>query len=147
MKKRLFWIGTVILWMGIIFLLSSEVSNRSSERSGAIVHVLSQSTSIADNALTFLTRKAAHIFVYFVLGILMYTAVRHYATIRRAIIASIIFCGAYAVSDEIHQLFVPGRSGEIRDILIDSIAAATGVILCYFLNRIIFSSKNSKNKL
>jgi VanZ family protein len=37
----------------------------------------------------------------------------------------------YAVSDEIHQLFTPGRSGEIRDVLIDSVAGMVGIWLIH----------------
>ena len=40
-----------------------------------------------------------------------------------------IFCILYAMSDEFHQLFVPGRSGEIRDICIDSLGALLGIII------------------
>lgn len=35
----------------------------------------------------------------------------------------------YAATDETHQLFVPGRSGQVRDVLIDSVGAAIGVLL------------------
>jgi len=35
----------------------------------------------------------------------------------------------YAASDEFHQLFVPGRSGEIRDVCIDSVGAIAGVLI------------------
>ena len=40
-----------------------------------------------------------------------------------------IICVAYAALDEYHQMFVPGRSAEVRDVLIDSIGIFAGVIL------------------
>ena len=88
--------------------------------------------------LTFLVRKSAHIIAYFILGILMYRALR--INIRRwrtRTVASfaLLSCSLYAVTDEIHQLFVPGRSGELRDVMIDSIAALVGVGLCAWLIR------------
>lgn len=35
----------------------------------------------------------------------------------------------YAVTDEIHQLFVPGRAGQIRDVLIDACGVFVGIII------------------
>lgn len=127
--------GLLVVWMIVIFLLSNEVADTSSVRSGVIVDLLVQSVSWSEGLLTFLTRKAAHIFVYFVLGILMLNAVRHHVPLRRAVWMSIVFVLAYAVFDEIHQLFVPGRSGEIRDVLIDTIAGTVGVGIMYFIHR------------
>ena len=37
----------------------------------------------------------------------------------------------YAASDEIHQLFVPGRSGQLRDVLLDSDGVAAGILLAW----------------
>jgi VanZ family protein len=52
---------------------------------------------------------------------------------------------AYAVTDEVHQLFVSGRSGEVRDILIDTIAGALGIALYLGLRRLYGTSKKTKN--
>lgn len=118
-----------------IFLLSSEVSDVSSGRSSAIVGVIqSLNISFSDDVLTFITRKLAHIIMYFVLGILAANVVRDYWTdAKRVIVASTAFVMLYAISDEVHQLFVPGRSGEIRDVLIDMAAGLTGAIVMYIL--------------
>ena len=43
----------------------------------------------------------------------------------------------YAITDEIHQLFVPGRSGMIKDVFIDSLGIITGVIICLIIIKII----------
>ena len=122
-----------------IFMLSNEVANVSSERSEVIVNAITNSVhvSLPGNVLTFLTRKAAHIFMYFVLGMLMYNIVKDYGfTTRRAICLSILFSLTYAGSDEFHQLFVQGRSSEIGDILIDTTASSVGIGLYYLLQRI-----------
>ena len=47
--------------------------------------------------------------------------------------SSIIVCALYAASDELHQLFISGRSGEIRDVVIDSIAASIGIVLISYI--------------
>ena len=137
------WRGLYILapvfWMAVIFTLSHQPAAVSSGQSGAIVGHLQQAMpGVSTAILTFLVRKSAHIIAYFVLGILMYRALR--ITIRRwrtRTVASFAFlsCSLYAVTDEIHQLFVPGRSGELRDVMIDSIAALVGVGLCAWLMR------------
>lgn len=121
-------------WMLLIFLLSNEVASTSSGRSNEIVRYLTTSFhfDFPQEFLIFITRKAAHIIAYFILGILAFNvASTHKFEHRRAILLSIIFAFAYAISDELHQLFVPGRSGEIRDILIDTTAAALGIYLYY----------------
>ena len=49
----------------------------------------------------------------------------------------IVFCFLYACSDEIHQLFVPGRSGMFTDVLIDTGGAVTGMLVSMLLMFII----------
>jgi VanZ family protein len=115
-------------------MLSSEPSAVSSTRSGAIVETIKTiNPSVANTEnITFLVRKAAHITAYFILGILMYRVVRMYSRIsKKAIILSILFVASYAISDELHQLLVSGRSGEVRDVLIDTTAGAAGVLITY----------------
>ena len=118
----------------VIFILSNQPATVSSGQSGVIVGHLQQAMpGVSTALLTFLVRKSAHIIAYFVLGVLMYRALR--VSIRRwpaRTVAglALLSCSLYAVTDEIHQLFVPGRSGELRDVMIDSIAALVGVGLC-----------------
>lgn len=128
-----------VFWMAVIFTLSHQPAAVSSGQSGVIVGHLQQAMpGVSTAILTFLVRKSAHIIAYFILGILMYRALR--INIRRwrtRTVASfaLLSCSLYAVTDEIHQLFVPGRSGELRDVMIDSIAALVGVGLCAWLIR------------
>lgn len=119
----------VAVWMLVIFLMSNEVADASSLRSGEIVRTIQAiGISAPEGVLTFLVRKAAHISAYFVLGVLIYNLLREYRLhIKHLIIASIALAMLYACTDEIHQTFVPGRSGEVRDVLIDTAGAAAGV--------------------
>jgi VanZ family protein len=126
----------LLIWLGVIFVLSSEQSTVSSTRSGAIVDTIKTiNPSVTDSEnITFLVRKAAHITAYFVLGILMFRVVRIYSRIpKKAIVLSIVFVGMYAISDELHQLLVNGRSGEVRDVLIDTSSGALGVLVTYLI--------------
>jgi VanZ family protein len=59
------------------------------------------------------------------------------------ILLSTILVAVYATSDEIHQLFVPGRSGEVRDVLIDTSAGLVGVVMTYFIIKKYTSRKHA----
>ena len=130
--------GLLIAWALVIFYLSSEGSDASSGRSDVIVQTV-QSWGVATtdtDFMTFLVRKSAHIIAYFIFGGLAYNVIRHYKLpVRRALLASGAIVLAYAMSDEFHQLFVPGRSGEVRDVVIDTAAGVVGVCLAYLIHR------------
>ncbi len=133
MPRLLFSYALLLSWMAMIFILSSEGHSVSSGRSDAIVHTL-QSIGITGQTdlLTFMTRKAAHTVAYFILGVLALNVVRQYQLPRKfTLLISVGVVVLYAASDELHQLYVPGRSGEIRDVLIDSVAGLLGVLLAY----------------
>lgn len=71
-------------------------------------------------------RKVAHFSIYLILGILVYILIEEY-NIKNIIIISLMLCIIYALTDEIHQLFVVGRSGNIKDVVIDSIGSFVGI--------------------
>ena len=130
----------IILWCLLIFFMSSETADLSSERSGGItkrvirfllsIFGIDESTPQLYDKLEFLIRKAAHVFLYFVLAILSSLFVYTYKlSFVYRYISSFVFCVCYATSDEIHQLFVEGRSGSIKDVLIDSIGIILGILL------------------
>lgn len=140
----------VVVWMIAIFLLSNEVSEISSGRSGVIVSVLVNSfhADLSETFLTFLTRKAAHIIAYLILGILLFNVIQGYKlSLLRTVLLSIVIALGYAVLDEVHQLFVPGRSGELRDVFIDTAAALVGIGAYYLIHNTLSSRVNSKNEL
>jgi VanZ family protein len=69
-----------------------------------------------------------HFLLYFFYGIVAYLFFRNITT-------SIIFSTLYALSDEIHQYFVPGRSCDAMDLLVDIFGIVVGVILIYFVRK------------
>lgn len=75
-------------------------------------------------------RKLAHFTAYMIMGICSY-AFFYLAEIRLkgAYLPAVILCALYAVLDEVHQLFIPGRSGQFNDILLDTAGAAFGAAL------------------
>ena len=123
-----------LFWMAVIFMLSHQPASVSSGQSGVFVEQLRHiAPSVDQQLLTFLVRKGAHIFAYFVLGILTFNALWRVdlskLKFNYPVGLSIIVCALYAASDEFHQLFIIGRSGELRDIMIDSCAATVGVFI------------------
>lgn len=131
----------------MIFLFSHQPANISDQQSGFFVDILgSIPLGLESGILTFITRKAAHFFSYFVLGLLVFTAINtHRFTIKKTTILSIITVLSYAVFDETHQLFILGRSGEIRDVLIDTTAGAVGIGLL-LLTRQKYRKSGNKSK-
>lgn len=92
----------------------------------------------------FLLRKAAHFTEYFILSLLFYRAMSVSGVkARKGMLITLVFCFLYAVSDEVHQIFVPGRVFAVTDILIDTLGAALGVAIIY-ARRIVLAGKKQK---
>ena len=119
-----------VAWMGLIFILSHEVAVESTARSDVIVSMLhGAGFDGATEFVTVLVRKSAHFLAYAVLGGMFYWALLGYELrVRQAVIFSVSLAFLYAISDELHQTFVSGRSGEVSDVLLDTIGALAGVI-------------------
>lgn len=116
MKKFFYWLE-VILWCGVIFFFSS------------IPDLKIKQLGFWD----FVLRKIAHITEYCILVILFLRAFKislnYVEDYKKIHFWSIFLSFLYAISDEIHQYFVPGRNFALTDIFIDT----TGIILGSFL--------------
>ena len=135
--KKIISYLAVILWMGLIFHLSSQPVEQSNNLSKKVTEVVvgtvekvAPTVELDFGRSNHLLRKNAHFFAYLILGILVMNVMRlSKVGIFKSIIFALIICITYAISDEFHQLFVPGRGAQIRDVIIDSIGALTGIIL------------------
>ena len=125
----------VILWMILIFIMSSFDDNSSSNQSNFIVDIVVNILKI-DNIelLSLIIRKLAHFTEYFILGILVINMFNR-NNISNKYLISIILCIIYACTDEIHQFFVPGRSCQVTDVIIDSMGSIMGVYLYKLINK------------
>ena len=145
---RKFSIILLILWMIVIFMFSQESADSSSEKSDSVANVLvdiisnvtgkdytgNEFINVLDNCIV-IVRKSAHFLEYLILGILMINVVKNYKDINNCLFfISLLFCIMYAISDEVHQLFIPGRSCEILDVLIDSTGSLIGIFIYYLFN-------------
>lgn len=112
-KIVIFYWFPVFLWCALIYYLSSIPSLRSE----------------LPNYLDLLFRKIAHITEFAVLTILFFRAASLNMGRRRALFYAVLFAFTFASSDEYHQTFVYGRSGNAGDVIIDSM----GIFLSVFL--------------
>ncbi|MFC4354336.1 VanZ family protein [Chryseomicrobium palamuruense] len=132
MKKTISW-GAIIGCAAVIFYLSNQPAAVSKELSGQVKSIiegviqLMKGTSdepvvISHNTL----RKTAHYLIYLVLGfLLMIVLMKEGKNLNRFFIV-VLMSALFACTDELHQQFILGRSGELRDVLIDTLGAATG---------------------
>lgn len=148
----------LLIWMIIIFILSAQTADESSSTSGSLLSFILKLTypgyKLMDPSEQFVVletyqhiiRKSAHFMVFGVLGILAVNAYKsiHIRNNSLVIILSLATCVGYAVLDEIHQIFVPGRSCEIMDIVLDSCGSFIFITLTIF---IFYLFENKKSKL
>jgi VanZ family protein len=153
MNKKIAW-TLVIIWMLLIFFFSSQVATDSNGMSTgltvAIRNLIIQiypKLSISIETLNHFIRKSAHFLVYFGLGFLLKNAyqVSGYLNFRGSVYALMVSI-LYAISDEIHQMFVPGRGPGIKDVFIDSIGALAGILVFTGLLKVSLQLKNAFNQ-
>ncbi|WP_404445697.1 VanZ family protein [Sutcliffiella horikoshii] len=135
--------GLVVGWMGLIFYLSAQPGEQSADLSGGITELVNEiveqvapAAEFKMDEVSFFVRKNAHLFAYMLLAVLTLNAVRRsgghgFKSMGAAFILSVL----YAISDEVHQLFVPGRSGQVSDVLLDSTGALVGIVLYAVISR------------
>ena len=142
--KKCFWIYLVLtlsIMVGI-FCFSAQSGEKSSSISlGMTKKVVTEQpdekvtrAEINDKIeiVETIIRKSAHFLIFTALGFCVFMTLYYSDKMHRKCIIciiSLIFCIFYASTDEIHQLFVNERSGEVRDVLIDSAGSLLGIVL------------------
>lgn len=158
-KKTIFLILIIINCI-TIFNFSSQKADLSRNTSGRVANLIiktfpslnskseEEKLYIANEVLQPVVRKLAHYLIYTSLGFwTMNYAMCFKGTNKQKGITSWVFGTLYAASDEIHQLFIEGRSGEIKDACLDSLGVITGILIALLLIMIlrkIFKIKKEK---
>jgi VanZ family protein len=96
--------------------------------------------------LNFLVRKLAHLTEYAVFAQLLYVSLLGGGELEwqpRAALWSAVIAGAYSLTDEFHQLFVPNRTASLVDCAIDTTGAILGLLLVYLVTRRLQAAKRS----
>lgn len=163
MKKiiiKILIVAAVIAVVATIFKFSAQQSAQSDNISEGftmrllqIYHHISgtESADLMKSAIKFngIVRKYAHFTIYSVLGILsmlMFGLVIFRKWSVPAWVCAMIFCIIYASCDEFHQWFVPGRSAEVRDVIIDSCGALWSSLLVFGIGKFIAKRINHNKK-
>lgn len=133
--KSIWWI-LLILWMTLIFFFSSQTGQESSSVSGVVSDTVIPvfGEVLTNSSIEFIIRKCAHMLEYFVLGVLVVLAFQKQKQLNSFGVC-LLFCMLYACSDEFHQLWVSGRSGQLQDALIDTMGALVGIRLSWKLKK------------
>jgi VanZ family protein len=105
----------VLVWAGLIFAFSAQASL----------------TFLPDQALDF--GKLGHMAIFGVLALLLWWALAGSTRLRRPWAWALALAVLYAVTDEIHQAFVPGRNASVLDVGIDAAGALVAVAIVGFL--------------
>lgn len=131
----------VFAWMLVIFMLSAQISSESDSLSSGItkfvlnlINGLFPRLEIEFSVFSHFVRKSAHFIAYLILGILSLHAIDEEKNTKLTrFMKALLICVLYAMSDEFHQLYVPGRSGELKDVLLDSTGSLVGILGYFFI--------------
>lgn len=144
MRKRIVLLILIVLNLAMMFFFSHQNGPASTAVSTAISHQIEVSTpgyetkSLGErNAFHVHTQKSlrhwAHGILFFTLGILMYMFLNTYAIKWYRFPMALMIGFLVALGDEIHQLYVPGRSFGWDDISYDMLGFLSGtLIICLF---------------
>ena len=164
-SKKLIAIRTILIIltlsvMAVIFILSADNAAESDAKSeffsDSLTYKILELFSLSEEQMqqviklsVVIVRKAAHFTEYAALGFLLASVfMSFYVKLKLLIPISFLTGSLYAVSDEIHQYYVPGRSCQLSDMLLDSSGVACGIIfllIIIWLYR--FIQKRKKQKL
>jgi VanZ family protein len=142
-KFLIYWLPP-LGWMGLIFSVSCDTHSfqRSSGMFIPLFHWLFPGFSLETlEGIHYVVRKCAHLTEYAILALLFWRAIRQprrddprpWRWDEAGLALSLVFL--YAASDELHQVFVPDRTGMVSDVFVDSIGGAIGLLLLNLLGR------------
>lgn len=155
MIKKIIYGILLVGWMGVIFAFSHQNAEASKQLTSDIAsdtieqlekvegEVFEESTVFVeenhwewvDKIFTPL-RKMAHLLVFFVYGFLLFNFVKEFKfTFKELLIAVLVLGLFYAVFDEFHQTFIPGRAGLLKDVFINYVGAILGSSICLLFNK------------
>ena len=136
-----------LLWVAVIFSFSLQPATTSSEVSRGVGEWLVETfapflserlEAMPVEQLEFLhtlLRKAGHFSEFFVLGVLAILSALQ-TKVRYRLLSALSFCALVAAVDETIQLFVSGRSGQVTDVVLDSVGALCGIVVFVCVRKI-----------
>lgn len=138
---------SLALFSGVFWFSSKDAPTSSKQSDDFIVtlRLMTEEEMIQEpekaSTFRFGIRKMAHFSIYLWLGIFIFLTLKEFTdALGFAFLMGWVITLILAGVDEYHQSFVPGRSMEIRDILIDGAGAFLGIVILYLL----FKAKDKK---
>ena len=145
-KKYIICLIILFIWLGFIFIMSNTSSSESTRQTKSLINNIVNTTNkinIIDNIdintatkkLFTPIRKLAHITEFFILSIIVIILLKNkIIDYNKLLLISISICLIFACLDEYHQTFIPGRTGQFSDVLIDMIGVLFGSLIMYYIN-------------
>jgi VanZ family protein len=133
---RLFWLAILVFWCIAIYYFTEQpvFNDEHTLRFFYIIGLPETMIKITD----FIVRKLAHVALFFTLAFFALNVVRHW---RWQYLAAWVFASVYGMTDEWHQLYVPGRSGKVGDVIIDAAGALILIAVVYLWDKLHQDSK------
>lgn len=130
----------VVLWAGLMFFMSSNTGTGLDENLGVVSQIHQALKGLQEQVFgpdIDVISPLAHFCEYTVFGALWANALRHHLPLCRACLIAIVCASLYGVTDELHQLFVPGRMCDPLDWLVDTLGGGlgSGIIYAVFKGR------------
>lgn len=141
-----------LILMLIIFIFSAQDASASQKLSDGILYNLLSFFHVEFLFEHFGTviRKLAHFVLYFSLGLstvlMFYEMLDFTKLVFPAPVSAFVVCFLYAISDEIHQFFVPGRSMQVSDVILDSVGAVTAILLCNGIKILFYKHREERKE-
>ena len=131
MRHLLFYWLPPLVWMALIYYVSAQPTL----------------PSLSDSLLDSLLKYGAHFVEYAVLALLWYRAIYSRFPHPKIQPLAFIIVVVYALSDEFHQSFVPGRSATWQDVAVDVIGGACALLAWNALHQLWNRAKSSRKEL
>lgn len=161
-KQIIISIILVIIWMSIIFTFSNMDTIKSNDTSKGIINSVIDTTLETSNNIGIIEeiptekekqtivnnlnlplRKIMHFTEYLILSLLLLNALNK-TNIKNKYFITILTCFIYAITDEYHQTFITGRTGQFIDVLIDTTGSILGLII---YNKITLKKDKKRQKM
>lgn len=141
MLRKVVPILLVIVWLMVIFNFSADEGSVSQSKSQVITNYIHENydevaEKVDESLLHYLVRKTAHVTLYFVLCLVVMNAL-YFGGFRGKglFLRAFLICIFYASLDEIHQKFISNRTGQLKDVYIDSIGIILAIALALTMEK------------
>ncbi|MCM1064908.1 MAG: VanZ family protein [Eubacterium sp.] len=158
-RKVMISTGAGIL-LAVLYVIIFNFSAQDAEQSGSLSRIISEkwvemintlanrqwSQAVMEEWIVYFEhpiRKLAHFTEYACMGVLVYVLWSQWLERgKRLYLLTIAWVALSAAADEFHQRFVPGRSGNLADVCLDTCGGAAGMLFCVLVWKIFLKNRH-----